>query len=88
MRHRVLVQGALTGVLSVIAYTTAVRLLGPARAAIFPALVPASAMLIGFPVAGEWPNALQFAGLGLVSFGLLLSVGAFNGLSLRRAASR
>ena len=85
---QVVVQGALTGVLSVIAYTTAVRLLGPARAAIFPALVPASAMLIGIPVAGEWPNALQFAGLGLVSFGLLLSVGAFNGRSLRRSPSR
>ncbi len=78
---QILVQGVLTGVVSVIAYTSAVRLIGPARAAIFPALVPASAILVGIPVAGEWPTALQIAGLVTVSTGHLIAIGV---LSLRR----
>jgi drug/metabolite transporter (DMT)-like permease len=69
------VQGVLTGVISVIAYATAVKLLGPAKAAIFPALVPASAIVVGVPIAGEWPTALQLAGLALVSLGLLIAIG-------------
>ena len=72
---QILVQGVLTGVVSVIAFTRAVGLIGASRAAIFPALVPAAAILIGIPVAGEWPTALQWAGLALVSTGLLVAVG-------------
>ncbi len=72
---QVLVQGLLAGVLSVIAYTHAVRLIGAARAAVFPALVPAAAILIGIPVAGEWPTGLQWVGLSLVSAGLLVAIG-------------
>jgi drug/metabolite transporter (DMT)-like permease len=72
---QVLVQGVLTGVVSVIAFTRAVGLIGASRAAIFPALVPAAAILIGIPVAGEWPTALQWSGLALVSTGLLVAVG-------------
>jgi drug/metabolite transporter (DMT)-like permease len=79
---QILVQGVLTGVVSVIAYTSAVRLIGPARAAIFPALVPASAIVVGIPVAGEWPTGLQMAGLLAVSAGLLVAIGA---LGLRRS---
>jgi drug/metabolite transporter (DMT)-like permease len=75
---QILVQGVLTGVVSVIAYTSAVRLIGPARAAIFPALVPASAILVGVPVTGEWPTALQIAGLVTVSAGLLIAIGVLR----------
>ena len=82
---QILVQGLLTGVVSVIAFTTAVRLIGPAKAAVFPALVPAAAILIGIPVAGEWPSALQFVGLGFVSLGLMISVDV---IKLRRTAQR
>lgn len=71
------VQGVLTGAVSVIAYTTAVRLIGPAKAAIFPALVPASAILMGIPVAGEWPTGLQIIGLLIVSAGLFVALGIF-----------
>lgn len=86
---QIFVQGVLTGVVSVIAYTTAVRLIGPARAAVFPALVPASAILIGIPVAGEWPTSFQIAGLGLVSVGLMLAIGVFQGrASLPRLQNR
>lgn len=72
------VQGILTGALSVIAYTTAVRIIGPARAAMFPALVPASAILLGIPVAGEWPDSIQFGGLLLVSIGLFVALGVLD----------
>jgi drug/metabolite transporter (DMT)-like permease len=65
----------LSGVVAVILFTRAAELLGPARAAIFPALVPGAAILIGIPVAGEWPNAWQIAGLALVSLGLLVAIG-------------
>jgi drug/metabolite transporter (DMT)-like permease len=75
---QILVQGLLTGVVSVIAFTTASKLIGPARAAIFPALVPAAAIIIGIPVAGEWPTLLQIAGLALVSLGLLTAIGLLH----------
>ncbi len=72
---QVLIQGALSGVVAVLAYTKAAELLGPSRAAIFPALVPAAAILIGIPVTGELPGLLQWAGLAIVSAGLLIAVG-------------
>jgi len=75
-----LVQGVLSGVVAVLAFTKAASLIGTARAAVFPALVPAVAVLFGIPIAGEWPNGLQVAGLGLVSLGLLVAIGAIKGL--------
>lgn len=72
---QVIVQGVLTGAVSVVAYSSAIRLLGATRAAIFPALVPASAILLGIPIAGELPTLLQGAGLAIVSLGLLVSIG-------------
>ncbi len=81
---QVLIQGALSGVVAVIAYTRAAGLLAPARAAIFPALVPAAAMIIGIPVTGEVPTALQPGGLGLVSSGLLVAIGALRVVAIRR----
>jgi drug/metabolite transporter (DMT)-like permease len=71
-----LVQGVLSGVVAVILFTRAVALLGASSAAIFPALVPAATILIGIPVAGEWPTAGQWLGLAVVSGGLLIAVGA------------
>ncbi len=52
---QVLVQGVGSGVLAVIAYGRAVERLGPAWAALFPALVPAAALLVGLPVADQAP---------------------------------
>jgi drug/metabolite transporter (DMT)-like permease len=77
---QVLVQGVLSGVVAVIAYTRAAALLGPARAAVFPAMVPAVAILLGIPLAGEWPTLLQMAGLALVSAGLLVAIGVVKAL--------
>lgn len=75
---QILVQGVLSGVVAVIAFTKAAALIGTARAAVFPAIVPAIAILLGVPIAGEWPSAVQLAGLGLVSMGLLVAIGAIK----------
>jgi len=71
---QILVQGVLSGVVAVICFTRAAENLGAARAGLFPALVPASAILMGIPIAGEWPNLAQLLGLGLVSLGLLVAM--------------
>jgi drug/metabolite transporter (DMT)-like permease len=79
---QVVIQGVLSGVVAVIAYTRAAELLGPAKAAVFPALVPAAAMIIGIPVTGEVPTAFQLGGLALVSFGLLVAIGVLRGIAI------
>jgi len=78
-----LVQGVLSGVVAIIAYTAAVRALGASRAAIFPALVPVAAILCGIPIVGEWPTAWQIVGLAVVLAGLVLATGL---VGLRRRA--
>lgn len=70
---QIMVQGLLSGVVAVIAFSAAVQRLGAGRAAIFPALVPAVAILLGIPVLGEWPTGLQLAGLTIVTVGLVLA---------------
>jgi len=72
---QIVVQGVLSGVVAVIAFTKAVELIGPARAAVFPALVPAVAILVGVPLTGELPTLLQVAGLALLALGLLAAIG-------------
>lgn len=81
---QILVQGVLSGVVAVIAFSKTVQLLGAGRAAVFPALVPAVAILIGMPITGEIPNSLQLAGLALVSTGLLVAIGV---IALRKPRS-
>lgn len=69
------VQGGVVGVLAVYAFAQAVARLGAARAAMFPAMVPAIAVLFGIPVTGEWPEPAQWLGLGIVLAGLPLAMG-------------
>ena len=68
---QVIVQGLLSGVIAMIAFATSVRLLGAARAATFPALVPGFALIIGLPLTGEALSALQVSGLAALALGLL-----------------
>lgn len=75
-----LVQGGLQGAITMIAYNQAVMLLGVSRAVLFPATVPALSVLIGIPVVGEIPSALQVGGLCLVTLGLLTTIGVFRRL--------
>ena len=71
---QLLVQGLLTGIISLVVFGRAVEILGAGRATLFPALVPGAAVLIGIPVVGETPTALQAGGLLVVTLGLVFSV--------------
>jgi len=71
----VLLQGVLSGVVSIIAFTRAVQILGAGRTAVFPAIVPVVAILIGIPVAHEIPTPLQWIGVAVVLVGLLSIMG-------------
>jgi len=71
---QLLAQGVLSGVVAIWAFSLSVALLGSARASLFPGLVPVSTVLIGIPLAGEWPLPIQIAGLATVTFGLALAV--------------
>ena len=83
-----LVQGGLQGVITMIAYSQAVVLLGVSRAVLFPAIVPAVSVLVGIPIVGEIPGPLQIAGLVLVTIGLLITIGMVRRLRLWRAGGR
>lgn len=77
----VLVQGVIAGAGTLFSYATMVRLLGPARAAVFPALAPGLAALMAWPVLDHVPSTAETLGLGVVMAGLLVAV-----TSSRRAA--
>jgi drug/metabolite transporter (DMT)-like permease len=82
---QIVVQGLLTGFVSLVAFGRSIQILGAARASLFPALVPASAIVLGIPVVGEWPNWGQIAGLVVVTIGLLIALS--SGVSEHRAGS-
>ena len=77
------VQGGLQGVLTMLAYSQAVVLLGVSRAVLFPAIVPAVSVIVGIPIVGEIPGALQVAGLCVVTIGLLVTIGVVGRLRRR-----
>ncbi len=76
------VQGGLQGVITMVAYSQAVVLLGVSRAVLFPAIVPAISVLVGIPIVGEIPGALQIGGLILVTIGLLITIGILGRVRL------
>ncbi|NRB36942.1 MAG: DMT family transporter [Pseudomonadales bacterium] len=65
-----IVQGFLTGVVAMICFGTAVKMIGAARTSMFPALVPITTLLIGIPLTAEWPTLLQCCGTAVVLSGL------------------
>jgi len=69
-----LVQGVVAGVGTLLSYAAMVRILGPSRAAIFPALAPGLAALIAWPVLGLVPGPLELLGLATVMAGLLWAI--------------
>jgi drug/metabolite transporter (DMT)-like permease len=75
---QLIVHGLLAGVGAVLAFTRSVQLLGPARAAVYPALVPAFALLIGVPLTGDGISAAQWLGLVLTTTGLLFAIGVIG----------
>lgn len=72
----VLVQGVIAGCGTLFTYSKMVSILGPARAAVFPALAPGLAALMAWPVLGHLPTGHEVLGLGIVMAGLLFAVTA------------
>lgn len=76
-----LLQGIFQGVLSAIAalyfYAKAVSLLGSGKGAVFSALVPPIALLLGALILGETIGWVEYVGLGLVCMGMMLALELF-----------
>jgi drug/metabolite transporter (DMT)-like permease len=68
-----LAQGILAGPAAMYLFAFSIQLLGVARAAVFPAIVPALTLLVGWLLLGEPPTALQAAGLATVLTGFYLA---------------
>ena len=66
-------QGILAGPVAIYLFAFSIQRLGAGRAAVFPAMVPALALLVGWLLLGEPPTALQSAGLVTVLFGFYLA---------------
>lgn len=78
-----LVQGLIAGAGTLYTYSKMVALLGPARAAVFPALAPGIAAFLAWPVLGHVPTGIEAAGLLIAVTGLLITVTA-SGSTRRR----
>ncbi len=70
----VLVQGVIAGAGTLYTYAKMVSLLGPARAALFPALAPGLAALMAWPVLAHVPTVAEAAGLLVAMAGLIIAV--------------
>jgi drug/metabolite transporter (DMT)-like permease len=68
-----IVQGLFAGAGATFLFTRAVVLLGAARAAVFPALVPPFTLLTGLIVLGIVPTLFQLAGMAIVLIGFRLT---------------
>jgi drug/metabolite transporter (DMT)-like permease len=68
-----LAQGILAGPGAMYLFVFSIQRLGVARAAVFPAMVPALTLLAGWLLLGEAPTALQAAGLVTVLSGFYLA---------------
>jgi drug/metabolite transporter (DMT)-like permease len=77
-------QGIGVAVLALFLYTYATRALGPTSASLFMPLIPVIAVLLGIPVLGEVPSAVQLVGIVVVSAGMVLATMP----SSRRTAAR
>lgn len=83
----VLVQGLIAGAGTLYTYAKMVALLGPARAAVFPALAPGLAALMAWPVLGHLPTRPETAGLAIAMVGLLIAVTSTTPPSTTRTLS-
>jgi drug/metabolite transporter (DMT)-like permease len=69
------VQGMLTAIISLLLYGRAVSILGASSGAAFAALCPAMTALLGIPILSEWPTALDWAAISLISAGVYIVSG-------------
>lgn len=71
---QIAVQGVFAGLLAIYLFGRSVTALGAGRASIFPTLVPAFAILIGFIALGDVPSIPQLIGLAIVGVGFRLAL--------------
>jgi drug/metabolite transporter (DMT)-like permease len=69
------VQGFLTAVVSLLLYGRAVSILGASGGAAFPALCPAMTAVLAIPILGEWPTAIDWIAIILISAGVYVVSG-------------
>ena len=70
----ILVQGLIAGCGTLFTYAKMVSILGPSRAAVFPALAPSLASLMAWPILGHLPSGIEVIGLLVVVTGLLFAI--------------
>jgi drug/metabolite transporter (DMT)-like permease len=63
-------QGVLTAIVALLLYGRMVGLLGATRGAAFVALTPAMTALLAIPTLGEWPSAVDWTAIALISLGV------------------
>jgi drug/metabolite transporter (DMT)-like permease len=64
------VQGVLTAIISLLLYGRAVGILGASSGAAFAALCPAMTALLAIPLLGEWPTAIDWIAIIVISLGV------------------
>lgn len=69
------VQGILTAIVALLLYGRMVSLLGATAGAAFVALTPATTALLGIPVLGELPSAIDWIVIAVISVGVYLVSG-------------
>lgn len=70
-----ILQGILSGLVALIAYSIGIDRLGASKGAAFVALVPVVATLLAIPVLGEWPDIAGIFGVVMTSLGVLFASG-------------
>jgi len=68
-------QGVFVGVIAVVLFTICIPVIGPARTALFMALVPVFGTLLGALILDEIPGTIEFGGIVLVILGMLAAMG-------------
>ncbi len=69
------VQGLLTAIISLLLYGRAVSILGASSGAALAALCPAMTALLAIPILGEWPTAMDWMAITLISAGVYIVSG-------------
>lgn len=80
-----IVQGLLTAIIALLLYGRMVSILGATGGAAFVALTPAMTALVAIPILGEWPSAIDWMAIALISIGVYVLSG--GPLPARRARS-
>jgi drug/metabolite transporter (DMT)-like permease len=70
-----IVQGFLTGIVALLLYGRMVSILGATSGAAFLALTPAMTALMGIPILGELPSAIDWTAIALISVGVYVVSG-------------